>query len=182
MTHVSNRSLARVLGGAATVVAVAVAAVVVLVASGVVGGSPQDDYTIPGVDSQVANDLLTERFPDQSGATARIVVHRPEGITSDRLAIASMIGRVAALPHVVAVSDPFDPAAMTPEERDLEVAAILATGYLRLRRLRADSGPRAPALPLGSPEKSLEQPGDQAPPCPAGERPPRGRARKEVRK
>ena len=94
-----------------TIAAWLVAAVVVLVASGVVGGSPQDDYTIPGVDSQVANDLLTERFPDQSGATARIVVHRPEGITSERLTIASMIGRVAALPHVVAVSDPFDPAA-----------------------------------------------------------------------
>ena len=80
------------------------------------------------------------------------------------------------------MQDPFDPASMTPEERDREVAAILATGYLRLRRLRADSGPPAPALPPGSPEKSLEHPGDQAPPCPAGERPKRGRARKEARK
>ena len=39
-----------------------------------------------------------------------------------------------------AMQDPFDPAAMTPEERDREVATLLATGYLRLRRLRADSG------------------------------------------
>lgn len=80
------------------------------------------------------------------------------------------------------MQDSFDPASMTPEDRDREVASILATGYLRLRRLRADIGPPAPALPPGSPEKSLEQSGDQAPPCPAGERPPRGRTRKEVRK
>ena len=80
------------------------------------------------------------------------------------------------------MQDPFDPAAMTPEERDQEVAAILATGYLRLRRLVGPSGPPAPALPPSSPQNSLEPPGDQAPPCPAGERPPRGRTRKEVRK
>ena len=79
------------------------------------------------------------------------------------------------------MQDPFDPAAMTPEERDQEVASILATGYLRLRRLGAPSTPPDPALPPGSPESSLEQPGDQAPPCVPGERSKRGRARKEVR-
>ena len=62
------------------------------------------------------------------------------------------------------MQDPFDPASMTPEERDREVAAILATGYLRFRRLRADSGPPAPALPPGSPENSLEPPGDHLQP------------------
>ena len=86
------------------------------------------------------------------------------------------------------MQDPFDPAAMTLEERDQEVAAILATGYLRQRRLGAPGTPGAPgsppaaALPPGSPENSLEQPGDQAPPCVPGERQPRGRTRKEVRK
>jgi len=80
------------------------------------------------------------------------------------------------------MQDPTDPAAMTPEERDQEVAAILATGYLRLRRLGAPGTPPAAALPAGSPENSLEQPGDQAPPCVPGERPKRGRTRKEVRK
>ena len=79
------------------------------------------------------------------------------------------------------MQDPFDPAAMTPEERDQEVAAILATGYLRLRRLGAPSTPPDPDLPPGSPESSLEQPGDQAPPCVPGERSKRGRTRKEMR-
>jgi len=80
------------------------------------------------------------------------------------------------------MQDPTDPASMTPEERDQEVAAILATGYLRQRRLGAPGIPPATALPPGSPGNSLEQPGDQAPPCVPGERPKRGRARKEVRK
>jgi len=80
------------------------------------------------------------------------------------------------------MQDPSDPAAMTPGERDQEVAAILATGYLRQRRLGSPGTPPAAALPAGSPEISLEQPGDQAPPCVPGERPKRERARKEVRK
>ena len=74
------------------------------------------------------------------------------------------------------MQDPSDPAAMTPEERAREVAALLATGYLRTR------APGGAPLSPPSPQKDLEEPGDQAPPCPAGERPPRGRARKEVRK
>ena len=79
------------------------------------------------------------------------------------------------------MQDPFDPAAMTPEERDQEVASILATGYLRLRRLGAPSTPPDAALPPGSPESPLEPPGDHPPPCVPGERPKRGRARRSVR-
>jgi hypothetical protein len=33
------------------------------------------------------------------------------------------------------VQDPIDPDAMTPEERERELAELLATGYLRQRRL-----------------------------------------------
>ena len=67
-----------------------------------------------------------------------------------------------------------EPAALSPADRAQEVAALLARGYLRHRT--------AVALSVRSPESSLEEPGDQAPPCPAGERPERGRARKEARK
>lgn len=54
----------------------------VLIAFGLaagVGGSPQDNYTIPGVDAQAGTDLLTERFVEFSGADARIVVHSDTG-------------------------------------------------------------------------------------------------------
>ena len=42
-----------------------------------------------------------------------------------------------------------DPAAMTPEERRREIAALLARGVLRLRRC-------APASPVSSPERRPE--------------------------
>ncbi|MCG3132929.1 MAG: hypothetical protein HMLKMBBP_00015 [Planctomycetes bacterium] len=35
------------------------------------------------------------------------------------------------------MQDPFDPDAMTPEQRERELSALLATGYLRHRALRA---------------------------------------------
>ena len=35
------------------------------------------------------------------------------------------------------MQDPFDPDAMTPEQRERELAELLATGYLRHRALRA---------------------------------------------
>ena len=80
------------------------------------------------------------------------------------------------------MEDPFDPAAMTPDERTREVASILATGYLRHRTLRLPGVTGPPpdaahdALRSGrgaspsSPEKALDGPGDQAPPCVPGER------------
>ena len=60
--------------------------------------------------------------------------------------------------------DPFDPAAMTPEERAREVACILARGFLR--RLA-----RRPSEALTSTEKDLDVPPDHAPSCVPGERP-----------
>jgi len=61
------------------------------------------------------------------------------------------------------VDDPFDPAAMTPEERALEVAGLLARGFLCLSAARA-------AEPRPSTGKALDVPGDHAPPCVPGER------------
>ncbi|HEX7097334.1 MAG TPA: hypothetical protein VF183_15715, partial [Acidimicrobiales bacterium] len=39
------------------------------------GGDPVDSFEIPGTESQAAFDLLDERFPEQSGSTARVVFH-----------------------------------------------------------------------------------------------------------
>jgi RND superfamily putative drug exporter len=43
--------------------------------AGVAGGTPHDDYTIPGAPFQVAADFLEARFPESSGTSARVVVH-----------------------------------------------------------------------------------------------------------
>ncbi|MEH0927174.1 MMPL family transporter [Micromonospora sp. CPCC 205558] len=44
-----------------------------------VGGTPRDDYDVPGTSSQAGTDLLRERFPGLSGTEARVVVHDPAG-------------------------------------------------------------------------------------------------------
>ncbi|HEX5614685.1 MAG TPA: MMPL family transporter, partial [Acidimicrobiia bacterium] len=53
--------------------------VAVLGVKGSIGGDYADNYTVPGVESQEANDLLEERFPDQSGTSGRAVFHVEEG-------------------------------------------------------------------------------------------------------
>ncbi|MET8368963.1 MMPL family transporter [Micromonospora profundi] len=47
--------------------------------AGTVGGTPRDDYDVPGTSSQAGTDLLRERFPGLSGTEARVVVHDPDG-------------------------------------------------------------------------------------------------------
>ena len=43
------------------------------------GGTPQDDWNVPGTASQAGTDLLREEFPSASGAVDRVVVHDPDG-------------------------------------------------------------------------------------------------------
>jgi RND superfamily putative drug exporter len=82
-----SRMLHRLGGTAArhpwrTIGAWIVAMVLVVGLAGTVGGALNDDYTIPGSDSQQAYDLLRERFPEMAGADARVVVHSDEGPVS----------------------------------------------------------------------------------------------------
>lgn len=73
------------------------------------GGDPADSFEIPGTESQAAFDLLEERFPAQSGSTARIVFHTEDGTVRDEpaaSAIAQTLADVATIDHVIAVADP----------------------------------------------------------------------------
>ena len=47
------------------------------------GGELEDSFEIPGVESQQAYDLLEERFPDQAGARAQVVIHTDDGQLTD---------------------------------------------------------------------------------------------------
>ncbi len=85
-------------------------AVLVLgVAATRVGGEYSDDFRVPGVESQRAVDLLSDRFPEAAGGSAQLVFHAPDGEILDAPradAIASTVAEVAALPGVESVSDP----------------------------------------------------------------------------
>ena len=88
---------------------VAVLVVVSAVASAV-GTRASTDFTLPDTESQKAQDVLQRDFPSQAGDVDEIVFHAEQGSIADpavRDRIAPVLGRVARLPHVVAVTSPY---------------------------------------------------------------------------
>ncbi len=75
------------------------------------GGSPKDNFTVPGVEAQRANDLLKDRFPEFSGAQGQIVFHVDDGSVTDPQnaePIGLALDQLRDGTDVTAVSDPFD--------------------------------------------------------------------------
>ena len=52
-------------------------------ASAACSGPTSDSLRIPGAESQTANDLLAERFPEAAGSSAQLVFRAPAGSTLD---------------------------------------------------------------------------------------------------
>jgi RND superfamily putative drug exporter len=83
----------------AATLAVLVALAAALGSAFTLGGSFKDDFSVPGIEAQRAQDLLEERFPAQSGTQATVVFAAP----LDRPAIASALDRIREQPHVTSV-------------------------------------------------------------------------------
>jgi len=69
-----------------------------------------NNLSLPGTDSQRANDLLRHDFPAQSGDADQIVVHTTSGRVTDadvRARVVPVFARVARLPHVTGVVSPY---------------------------------------------------------------------------
>ncbi|MFF0175910.1 MMPL family transporter [Micromonospora profundi] len=78
--------------------------------AGTVGGTPRDDYDVPGTSSQAGTDLLRERFPGLSGTEARVVVHDPEGGQLDPALLDRVIGELRGVGQV-GLASPAQPSA-----------------------------------------------------------------------
>ncbi|MFC9328113.1 MMPL family transporter [Kitasatospora sp. NPDC057015] len=79
-----------------------------------VGGSPRDSYRVPGTRSQAGSDLLAERFPEMSGAGARVVVHDRSGARVPDTVLEELRGRLAVLRGTPTVAPPvFSPSGDT---------------------------------------------------------------------
>ncbi|HLM07310.1 MAG TPA: MMPL family transporter [Blastococcus sp.] len=91
-----------------------------------VGSSFDDEFSIPGSESQDALDQLAEAAPGAAGAGAQIVFVAPDAATVADPAFAAAIGQVVAAaeraPQVAAVVSPFESSAISPDG-----AAALAT-------------------------------------------------------
>ncbi len=85
------------------------------------GGDFAADYSAPGSDSQAAQQLLQERFPDQSGDVVDVVVRADRPVaTAARAEVQALLGELTSVPHVASVNDPFSaPGGVSPDGRTL---------------------------------------------------------------
>ncbi|HEX7132772.1 MAG TPA: MMPL family transporter [Iamia sp.] len=87
--------------------------------SGALGGETSDAFTIPGTESQKAMDLLEERFPEQSGSSARLVFasedDTPLTDAARQAGVEAALAAAADAPEVVAVTDPFTTGTISAE-------------------------------------------------------------------
>jgi RND superfamily putative drug exporter len=77
----------------------------------VAGAAYSNDYKTPGTESSRATDLLNEGFPGVSGDSATVVWHTDKGSVRAAAVEQTMtrtLDRIAGLPGVAAVTDPYD--------------------------------------------------------------------------
>ncbi|KRF28780.1 MMPL family transporter [Phycicoccus sp. Soil802] len=80
-----------------------VLALVVVGLAATIGGTPQDDYNVPGARSQVGIDQLRAHLPGAGNTAARVVVHDRSGGRPSDASLAQLSSRLQAMPHVVQV-------------------------------------------------------------------------------
>lgn len=96
------------------------AVVVTIVLAGASGGKTNDNFTVPGTESQRASDLLKQKLPVLGGGQTQ-VVFATKGQTkvsdaSYRAGIEAAIANLAKVPQVVSASDPFQVKAISPDQ------------------------------------------------------------------
>ena len=80
------------------------------------------DYSVPGSDSQRAQELLDQRFPDRAGDTVDVVVQADSGVQDPAVVsdVKALLADLAKQPHVASVEDPYaNPTAIAPDGRTL---------------------------------------------------------------
>ncbi|MFJ9706227.1 MMPL family transporter [Streptomyces sp. NPDC101234] len=99
--------------------------ILLLTAVGALGitvhGKVASDFTVPGIESQQAQDLLEKKFPDAAGGVIRVVYAAPEDSaltkTASRTAIEQGLVKAAGIPGVVQVTDPFRTGSLSADKR-----------------------------------------------------------------
>jgi RND superfamily putative drug exporter len=99
-----------------------VAALAIVIASaGAFGGQTNDKFEVPGTESQQAQELLEEKFPEASGATARVVYAAPQGKTlaepSSRAAVEASLAEAAEAEDVQRVISPYEAGTISKDGR-----------------------------------------------------------------
>ena len=76
---------------------------------GVLGSHTVSSFTIPGTQSQVALDMLEERFPAASGVAVKVIYIAPDKaeITTFQSQVEGSLTSLSAIPGVISVGSPF---------------------------------------------------------------------------
>ncbi|MEA2141608.1 MAG: putative drug exporter of the superfamily [Solirubrobacteraceae bacterium] len=111
-----------------TVIGLWVAAFVLSIALwSTAAGEFVNSFQLPGTESQRTYDLLTERFPEQSGDTANVVFAIDEGRVLDagnRPQIERVRAEIEKSPEVLSVGDPFERGAPVSDDGRITFAQI----------------------------------------------------------
>jgi RND superfamily putative drug exporter len=85
-------------------------AVATVMANNTFGGESNEDFKLPGAESQRAADAIEQRFPQRSLYTSNVIFHAPGGLSAPavRRVVSDAVAGLDRGAHVVAVSDPFD--------------------------------------------------------------------------
>jgi putative drug exporter of the RND superfamily len=117
------------------------------------GGGFKDDFAVPGIESQKAQDLLEARFPAQSGTQATVVFTARDGELRAR-DVRGALDAILRQPHVVSVQEPFaTPGHVSRDGR----TGFAVVGYDRpAEELDAGSRERLEAATAGLPAAGVD--------------------------
>jgi putative drug exporter of the RND superfamily len=96
-----------------------------------VGSAYHNDFSLPGTESQRAADTLAARAPAQAGDTIHVVMQAPGGLRTPevRERVEKMLADVGELPHVAAVTGPYEgDATALSREGTIGYATVLLDG------------------------------------------------------
>ena len=101
--------------------------VAVLGGSMAIGPDWNNDFALPGTESQTALDTLQRSAPARAGDTIDVVVRDPGGVagTATRERIEAMLASVERLPHVASVQDPFAAGGSISRDGTIAYAPVL---------------------------------------------------------
>ena len=105
-------------------------AVALALGSHKVGSITSDDLSLPGYDSQKAQDLLAQRFPSQANGSNPVVLKATSGKITDQKNASAVDATVKSLqktPHVTQVVSPLTSAGKGQVSRDGKIAYISVT-------------------------------------------------------
>ncbi|MFD2078363.1 putative drug exporter of the RND superfamily [Actinopolymorpha cephalotaxi] len=97
------------------------------VAAQAVGSAYQNDFSLPGTESQQVADRLAAESPVQAGGTISIVVEAPAGIASagTKVRVTRMLAAVRELPHVADVTSPYAARYAVADDGTIAYATVL---------------------------------------------------------